>query len=387
MERDEDGCLAIARERPPDMGNPYPWHAPRLWHGMRLGDLLRLAAENRFRVALNKLPLALPLLAIAPANSLLARLQTLIYGRKIAAAACRHPPLFIIGHFRSGTTLLYELLARDPNLAAPTAYDCFAASHFVLTRTWLKGPLTRLAPRVRPMDRMPFGLDRPQEDEFALLALGAPTIYRRLGFPLEPLPDVKAVDDELEADQARTLRAALTYFYRALSLVNGPRRLLVKSPIHTGRIRLLTQLFPGAKFVHLVRHPTAMFRSLQHSWRVLEVTQGLQSPARERDRDEMILDVMDRMYHGFFRDVGRLNSNQLCHVRYEDLVLSPREQLQRIYRTLEIGDVDEAMPLMSQYLATLRDYRANAFPVEAEAAAAVERRWSWYLREFGYAKE
>lgn len=345
---------------------------------------MRLAAENGFRISPNKLPLAIPLLATAPANSVLAWLQHLLYGRRIARAVNSPAPVFIIGHFRSGTTHLYELLSRDPRFATPTAYDCFAAAHFVLTRRWLAPLLTGLVPRRRPMDGMAFGLDRPQEDEFALLALGAPTIYRRLGFPREPLADVDAVADELDERRAIRLVAALRRFYGALALVNGSRRMLVKSPVHTGRIRLLLKLFPDARFVHLVRDPRAMFSSLQYTWRVLEITQSLQSPANDRHRDEIIFEVMDRMYRGYMRDRPLLAPKQLCQVRYEELTTSPLQQLERIYDELQLGGFSDAKPRLAEYLSEIVAYQPNSFQLSEQTSHLVKSRWDWYFREFHY---
>jgi hypothetical protein len=45
-----------------------------------------------------------------------------------------------------------------------------------------------LIPKQRPMDNMAAGWDRPQEDEFALLTLGAPTPYERMAFPNDEPP-------------------------------------------------------------------------------------------------------------------------------------------------------------------------------------------------------
>src|SRR4029077_5609932 len=79
--------------------------------------------------------------------------------------------IFIIGHWRTGTTLLYELLTLDQRFIAPTPMECFAPAvclGFGRVLRWLSFML----PANRPMDNMPVGWDRPQEDEFALMNLG-----------------------------------------------------------------------------------------------------------------------------------------------------------------------------------------------------------------------
>ena len=58
-----------------------------------------------------------------PLNSALALLQRLLFGRKLAAAEFHGPPVFIVGHWRSGTTLLHELMVRDDRLSSPSTYQ------------------------------------------------------------------------------------------------------------------------------------------------------------------------------------------------------------------------------------------------------------------------
>ena len=114
-------------------------------------------------------------------NSALNGLQQAFYGRRIARVTLA-PPVFIIGHWRSGTTFLHELLTRDPALTAPSTYECFNPRHFHLS-AWVFTKLDYLIPGMRPMDDMKMGWHNPQEDEFALLNMGLPSPYQELAFP------------------------------------------------------------------------------------------------------------------------------------------------------------------------------------------------------------
>ena len=96
--------------------------------------------------------------------------------------------MFIIGHWRSGTTYLHELMSLDARFFSPTTYQCFAPHHFLVSQWLIARYLGFLMPKQRPMDNMAAGWDRPQEDEFALLTLGAPTPYLRMAFPNDPPP-------------------------------------------------------------------------------------------------------------------------------------------------------------------------------------------------------
>lgn len=41
-----------------------------------------------------------------------------------------------------------------------------------------------------------------------------------------------------------------------------PKRIVLKSPTYTGRIRVLQQMFPDARFVHIVRDPVGTMRNV-----------------------------------------------------------------------------------------------------------------------------
>ena len=87
----------------------------------------------------------------------------------------RHECAGGLGHWRTGTTYLHELLIRDPRHSYPTTYQCLAPGHFLISEAWLPKVFFFFVPSRRPMDNMPAGWDRPQEDEFGLCLLGAPS--------------------------------------------------------------------------------------------------------------------------------------------------------------------------------------------------------------------
>ena len=166
----------------------YPVLSPRFWHGMPSRVWLPLLFNNSFRVSLSRLHIASGVTAFMPVSDLLGLAQHCIYGRRIAQTQLAGPPLFVRGHWRSGTTLLHELLGLDDRFASPTTFQCFAPSHFLLTESVVSNYGNWLIPNRRPMDNMKAGWSFPQEDEFALMNLGAPTPYLRIASLREELP-------------------------------------------------------------------------------------------------------------------------------------------------------------------------------------------------------
>ncbi len=363
--------------------NAYPFYAPRFWSGMRLGDWWKVIARGRFRIHPLRICMAFLITLCAIINSCWAFLQRLIYDRRIAATQITEPPIFIIGHWRSGTTYLHELMVRDDRFAYPTYYECFEPNHFLVTGWFAPTLLWPLLPGKRPMDNMPTGWHRPQEDEFALLTMGAPTPYCRMAYPNDPPPFNEFLDmDGCQPEDLDRWRHDIKYFVQALTM-KKQKRLIMKSPPHTGRIEELSRLFPGAKFVHIVRDPYTIFPSTRRLWVSLDWPQGLQHP-HDRNLDEYVFASFERMYRGFNRQREKIVPSQLCEIRYEDLVRDPVGQVRTIYEKLELGDFEQVRPQLEAYAGQQKDYKVNRHDLEPELRSEIRRRWSEYFTRYGY---
>ena len=351
---------------------------------MCLGDWLKMLARGRFRIHPLRVTMATIITFCAAGNSVGAFLQRLIFGRRIAATEITQPPIFIIGHWRSGTTHLHELMVRDERFAYPTYYECFEPNHVLISGWFAPILLWPLLPRKRPMDNMAMGWTRPQEDEFALVAMGGPTPYYRCAFPNEPPPYNEFLDMQgCAPEDLQRWRRDMKRFVQILTYRKKGKRLIMKSPPHTGRIEELARLFPGAKFIHIVRDPYTVFISTRRLWISLDQAQGLQHP-HHNDLDEYVFATFERMYCGFNRQQPAIPSQQLCEIKYEDLVRDPISQLRTIYEKLELDDFEQVRPELETYLSQQKDYKVNRHDLEPELRAEIRRRWSDYFTRYGY---
>ncbi len=366
--------------------NPYPAWSPRFWHGMRFGDWMKLWGGHGFRTHPLRFGMALILTGYTPVNTVLGWLQTWRYGKKLAAIPLDKPPVFIVGHWRSGTTFLHELMFLDDRFGSPTTYQCFAPHHFLVTEWILPKVFAYILPKQRPMDNMEMGWDRPQEDEFALLTLAAPTPYFRMAFPNDPPPYDEFLDmvGVQPADLER-FEQRLTYFVKLLTERYAGKQILLKSPPHTGRIGVLARLFPGAKFVHITRNPYSLFASTERLWDALDEAQGFYYPKDNHgSRREYVFHCLERMYHGFERQRQELPAGTVHDLKYEQLVADPLGQLERIYQHLGSDDFERVRPRVSEFLAARKDYRTNVHRLDDELKAEIRRRWSGYFERYGY---
>lgn len=369
----------------PAQSNPPPvsWQTGVIWMGCGFGALWRLLAAHRFRLPWSSLPACACDLSCAAFNSTLGGLQDLLWARTLNRIDLPDDPLFVLGHWRSGTTLLHELLALDPRHRCPTNYECFVPRHFLISQRWLKPCIRFLLPKNRIADSMPVEWELPQEDEFALLALGALSPYLSIAFPNEPAQfgEYYALDG-LSPDELARWQETLTRFLRQL-LWNRPGRLVLKSPPHTFRLAVLERLFPRARYLHIVRDPYAVFASTVKLWKSLFAAQSYQKPTYACLEDR-VLETFCRMYARFEAARPGIDPHRICDVRYEDLIRDPSGQMQQVYERLELGDFASVSDAVAAYFGQRADYRPSRYQLAPAHQAAVSERWLPLMRPYGY---
>jgi hypothetical protein len=368
------------------VANPSREWMPRIWQGCDFFAWARLLIRNRFDV---RLPLSIGYIpfvitCVSLFHTFLRYIQTAWFSGRVDRTQVVNAPLFIVGHWRTGTTLLHELLILDPRHNYPNTYQCLAPNHFLLTESVFARAFGFLLPSRRPMDNMAAGWDRPQEDEFAMCMLGAPSPYFTIAFPNRPPQDQAAFD--LEMLPARELRAWKTLFLRFIRqlTLKDPRRLILKSPPHSCRIKILLQLFPDARFVHIVRDPYVVFASTVNLWKSLYLTHGLQTPTFA-GLEEQVFQTFSHLYSRLETGKKLVRPARYHEVRYEDLIQDPLGEMRKLYGALELPGFDEVLPRLAAYLAANTDYKTNRYkPLAPAKEAEITRRWGAVIRQFGY---
>jgi omega-hydroxy-beta-dihydromenaquinone-9 sulfotransferase len=291
------------------------------------------------------------------------------------------PPIFVLGFWRSGTTFLHELLACDPQFGFPSTYACLNASQFLLTESFIRkqAPVDSL----RPMDNMHYSWASPQEDEFALLCLGAPSPYEALLLPsltrdLNSLLDLRA---RSARDQA-TWAATLELFLKMLT-AQQRKVMILKSPTHGFRLPALQKLFPGARYVVIERNPYEVYSSNIKLWRTMFGSYSL-----ETFSDQLIEDFVLGAYvlHEKILAEGTANLGRgfATSVRYETLVANPTEEIDRIYKELQLGNLESGRAQREEYVKRVAGHNRNRFELSSAQKARIDQQWGALIEERGY---
>jgi omega-hydroxy-beta-dihydromenaquinone-9 sulfotransferase len=233
------------------------------------------------------------------------------------------------------------------------------------------------------MDNMSYSWVSPQEDEFALLALGVPSPYESLIVP-SLMRDPKTLVDLRRRSSAeqQEWEEALRRFLLLLTIQQG-KTMVLKSPPHGFKLPLLLSMFPQARYVIIERNPYEVFVSNLNLWRTLIDQYAVESSISD-EIEQFVLAAYLMHEEAIAEGKSRAVANRLACVRYEDLTADPIGQAERLYRELEISNFDKVRPSLEKYVAGAAGYTRNHFTLSPTQKARVDDSWGSVIRAKGY---
>lgn len=352
--------------------------------GITAGDWWRLLKDNHFQVDACYWHRAAFVTGLSLLNSVYARIERLHWAEEVEQTRITEPPIFVLGHWRSGTTHLHNLLAQDKRFAYANTYQVVNPHTFLTTEALHSRLFAGLLPDKRPMDDVALGFETPQEDEFAPCLMTLKSLYLGVSFPRREDDYARYLTFHgVAREEIEQWQAGLLWFMKKLTLKHR-RPLLLKSPPHTARIRLLLEMFPNARFIHIHRHPYEVFRSFVHYYDTACWYTYLQRPCLGQVR-ERILRRYTAMYDAYFEDLALIPDGQFHELGYRDLERDPIGQVRDIYQGLGIRGFETCEHGLRRYLDSLGGYRKNRFdPLPEEWRGQVAERWQRGFQRWGY---
>ncbi len=295
-------------------------------------------------------------------------------------------PVFIIGHWRSGTTHLHNLMSIDQQFGCLRMFEALAPDCSVSTAGWLPRLLSRAVPKKRPMDNMEWPMDAPQEEEIPLAKMTPYSWYLQFLFPKQAIPTFEryVMMSGAPARARDEFKRKYLHLLKVAALHDGRRRMLLKNPVNTARIPLLLELFPKAKFVFIHRSPYEVFPSTINLHRkILELT-ALQD-YDEADIENNVVEIYQRVIERYNQDATLIPDGQLIEIGYRQLIDRPLETLRSVYEQLGINGFEAAAPEIKEYVEDISGYKTNSFePLSARKQELINREWDIGFKSFGY---
>ena len=351
--------------------------------GIRFGGWLRCLHQNRYKVDSTYMLRAGVISLMSVLNSATCAIDRAIYGKQLRAGKVK-APVFIVGHWRTGTTHLHQLLSQDSQFVVPNLVQTIFPESFLVVEPLVRFAIRPFLPETRLIDNMPFTVETPQEDEFALAVMCRLSPYLAYSFPRnwDAYDRYISIENACASEQKAWADSLQKFISRIV--LKSSKTALLKSPLHTARIRSLVAMYPTAKFIHISRHPYEVFQSTRHMLSIGPPMAQLQV-FDFKSLDETILRRFHIILSCYLDQRTVIPQGNLHELRFEDLQERPFDHLKEAYDRLGLSGFDDSWPRMERYLESIKDYAKTAHPALDESTrASIAERLSLYFTEFGY---
>lgn len=309
--------------------------------------------------------------------------------KKVRQHTIRQDPVFILGFYRSGTSYLQQFMSQDDRFGYHTNFQMVFPDMMLCSERWLS-PFLNFICRIfkihDPVHRVQLSFSFPGEEDGAMTTAVDP---RGAGwgyfFPqkmMEYFRKYVLFDDVPEAEIEAWARSYL-FLLKKISLAGNNKPLLLKSPPHTARIRLLLSLFPNARFILIHRHPLQVYASNK---RFLKVTHSFYAVGSTRsvDLNSVILDTYAQTMQRYLLEKELIPVGNLVELPYEDFVQAPVARIKAVYKKLRLPDFSYCEAKMTAFAARQKKFvRLEHELPEKEKRRAVSQL-APFLKHWGY---
>ena len=340
-----------------------------------------VAPEKRTKMFLTK--------CICRLLSLFVPLQERKYRKLLDNVPLQHDPIFILGHWRSGTTFVHNIFAQDPRFGYTTTYQT-VFPHYMMSMQWfLKPCMKMLIPSHRPTDKMELHPDLPQEEEFALQNT-CPVSYYNFWFYPQSMKEYcdrfltmkQATIEEIADFKDKFMKIVKVSMWNSCPGVKDAQY-LSKNPPHTGKVKTLVEMFPNAKFIYLIRDPYTVFESSRSFFTQTISPLQLNSISQE-EMEQNILYGYKELHDAYQEQKKYIPEGHLFEVKFEEFENNALEITKRIYQELDIPGWEEARPAIEAYISKKKNHIKNKYEYDQRTVSMVNEAWGDILDKWGY---
>jgi hypothetical protein len=311
--------------------------------------------------------------------------EKIILRKRMKTQLMEEPPVFIIGFWRSGTTLLHNLLCRDPKAAYTTTFHVVFPHSTVTQAWWLKKLTNLLLPPDRPFDNVSMDMDFPQEEEYGMAALQPYSFYNIFNFPkdFERIFREEFYTEKYDPVKLNKWWSSYKKLIRKAMINTGGSRYISKNPCNLARIEMLLKAFPEAKFIFIYRNPYKVAESLYRF--ILSIFPGtrLQSVPDDLNREKIVRIYAEIMRH-YFSVKSAIPDSQLIEIKMEDFVKNKLGFIQNIYQKFNLPGFENALPYIKDYLSVNSNYSRDYYETAPEIFNLMNDQAREIIERLGY---
>lgn len=323
--------------------------------------------------------------AVCRLLSPLASFQDSRYEKLLVDKPLEHDPVFILGHWRSGTTFVHNVFSCDKHFGYNTTYQTVFPHLMMWGQPFFKKNMSWLMPDKRPTDNMELAVDLPQEEEFALANMMPYTYYNFWFLPKyqQEYADKYLLFDDISEAELKVFEETFTKLIKISLWNTHGTQFLSKNPPHTGRVKELVKMFPNAKFIYLMRNPYTVFESTRSFFTNTIQPLKLQDVSNEQ-LEANILSIYAKLYHKYESDKQFIPEGNLIEVKFEDFEADAMGMTEHIYGALSLPGFTEARGCIEQYVGGKKGYKKNKYKYDDRTVRLVQDNWGFALKQWDY---
>ncbi len=311
----------------------------------------------------------------------------LFYGKKINRKEFSEPPVFILGHFRSGTTYLHKLMASDTRFGFLSNYDILCPNISMLAGDRFGKFLQRITEFFRiknyHFNNSVHQLFDPGEEDMYLISKGS-SVSAYWGFIFPEAHEQMFVTDSVDSKTISKWKQEYLYTLKFATCRCKGKRLILKNPPNTGRIKLLLELFPDARFIYIHRNPFDLYYSMNNLWtKVITKYYSLQNLNQDQI-DKAIYDYYSRLIERYEQEKHLVPKGNLIEISYDELESSPFETIYKIYDELRLPAFAFMEPALTQRLEQEQQYKKFSYSYENRVLDKTASAWMNEIRKRKY---
>jgi hypothetical protein len=355
--------------------------------GSSLTNLLRLTAQNRFHISPRYLPRYLYAVLLSSVLSPFRLKEHILESENIQSTDIQDHPIFIIGHWRSGTTYLHNVLSLNPDFGYCTTFHATLPHVFLQSEEILKPLLSASIPTKRPMDNAAMGPDLPQEEEYAIANIIPDGYYNGWCFPYNMKRYMNHVlIDELSEEVQLDWMKSYDFFVKKLTQYHSGKQLLLKNPAHTARLLVLKKMYPDAKFVHIHRNPYEVYYSMEKFMRIVLPRYCVQRPPSKEKMKHYIFQMYSMLYQTYFQQRSQISSDDLIEMPYHSFIKDPLLFISKIYNQFDLLLNEETKKLMKKYTDKQKNFKRSSYQMNNQLKQQIYDNWKFAFDAFHYSK-
>jgi hypothetical protein len=169
-------------------------------------------------------------------------------------------------------------------------------------------------------------------------------------------------------------------FARKLQSMNKGKTLVFKSPSNTARINELLEIYPDAKFIHIVRNPMDVIPSTINLYKKILPEFSLQD-ANQIDLNEFVFNYYEQVMRQFMERKNEIDPPQLVELKYEDFVNAPTQVISDAFQQLHITT---SVNGLETFFESRKNFKRNNFVIDEQLKKSIQVRCSSVIEAYSY---